>query len=207
MRQKYWILSIVGLMLAGPALAQSNVEKGQEYFALCQTCHGANGEGNKTLNAPQIAGQPAWYLIRQLKHFKEGLRGTHLQDTYGMQMAPMAATLPDDAAVENVVAYIASLNPTERTPTLSGDATKGKDLYLLCATCHGPDGKGLETLNGPSLVVQQDWYLVRQINNFKTGIRGADPKDLYGMQMAPMAGTLADDQAILDLVAYIGSLK
>ena len=45
MTRKYGILSIVGLLFAGPALAQGNAEKGQEYFLLCQTCHGENGAG------------------------------------------------------------------------------------------------------------------------------------------------------------------
>jgi cytochrome c oxidase subunit 2 len=52
-----------------------------------------------------------------------------------------------------------------------------------------------------------DWYLVTQLKNFKQGIRGAHPKDLYGPQMASMAAMLGDDQAMNDLVAYINSLR
>jgi len=52
-----------------------------------------------------------------------------------------------------------------------------------------------------------DWYLVTQLKNFKQGIRGAHPKDMYGPQMASMAAILADDQATNDLVAYINSLR
>jgi cytochrome c oxidase subunit 2 len=47
---------------------------------------------------------------------------------------------------------------------------------------------------------------VRQLQNFKNGVRGNNPKDTYGMQMAPMAQTLADDQAMADVAAYIKSL-
>ena len=57
------------------------------------------------------------------------------------------------------------------------------------------------------LVGQSDWYLVRQIKNFKSGIRGKNPKDTYGMQMAPMAMTLATDEAINNVVAYILTLQ
>ncbi len=109
MTQKYWILSIVGLLFVGPALAQGKAEKGQQYFALCQTCHGENGAGNKDLNAPRIAGQHGWYLQRQLQNFKAGIRGAHTDDLYGQTMAPMAQTLPDDQAVLDVVAYVQSL--------------------------------------------------------------------------------------------------
>ncbi|MBQ31032.1 MAG: hypothetical protein CL923_00455 [Deltaproteobacteria bacterium] len=36
-------------------------------------------------------------------------RGAHPKDMFGMQMRPMAMTLANDAAVNNVAAYIASL--------------------------------------------------------------------------------------------------
>ena len=78
-------------------------------YAICQACHGAQGEGNKALNAPKLAGQQDWYLVRQLQNFKAGIRGTHAKDMFGMQMRPMAMTLANDAAVNNVAAYIASL--------------------------------------------------------------------------------------------------
>jgi cytochrome c oxidase subunit II len=52
-----------------------------------------------------------------------------------------------------------------------------------------------------------DWYMVTQLNNFRQGIRGAHPKDMYGPQMASMAAILSDEQGIKDLVAYISTLK
>ena len=76
---------------------------------VCVSCHGAKGEGNKDLNAPKLSGMQDWYIARQLQHFKNGIRGANPKDTYGMQMAPMAMTLPDDKAIENVAAYISTL--------------------------------------------------------------------------------------------------
>ena len=52
-----------------------------------------------------------------------------------------------------------------------------------------------------------DWYLVRQLGNFRQGIRGAHRQDFYGSQMATMADSLADERAINDIVAYINTLK
>ena len=40
-------------------------------YAACAACHGAQGEGNPALNAPKLTGQGAWYLQRQLRHFKQ----------------------------------------------------------------------------------------------------------------------------------------
>jgi len=121
-------------------------------------------------------------------------------------MAPMAATLADDAAVANVVAYIRTLPDNPAPATVHGNAKKGQDPYVTCGACHGPDGRGIQATNAPRLKGMSDWYLVTQLKNFKQGIRGTHPKDLYGRQMTFMAA-LADDQATDDLVAYIDTFR
>ena len=180
---------------------------GKKTFAVCATCHGQNGEGIKTLNTPAIASLPAWYVRRQLHNFKSGIRGTNAKDVYGMQMKPMAMTLTTDKAIDDVAAYIASMPVTKTEATVKGDINKGKAYYAVCATCHGPKGAGNEALGSPQLIGLQDWYLERQLHNFKSGIRGYDPKDVHGLQMKPMAMTLPNDQAIQDVLTYINSLK
>ncbi len=93
------------------------------------------------------------------------------------------------------------------TAIAAGDAEKGKALYATCVACHGPNGKGMDALSAPNLTGLQEWYFVRQLNNFKAGIRGANPEDVYGAQMRPMSMTLADDQAMKDVWAYIQTLN
>ena len=105
------------------------------------------------------------------------------------------------------VLFVVSMICISGQALAAGDADKGKTLYVICSTCHGPDGKGMEALNSPSLVGLQDWYIVRQLQNFRAGLRGVDSKDMYGMQMRPMALTLADDQAVEDVTAYILTLE
>jgi len=190
------------------AEAAPSAELGKGLYVTCTACHGAKGEGNAALNAPAIAGQEPWYVERQLKSFKAGLRGTHEKDTYGMQMRPMSMTLADDAAVANVAAYIATFPapPKEDVKGWGGSATKGQALYATCAACHGVKGEGNAALNAPKLTGLPSWYLARQLKHFKEGVRGADPKDTYGMQMRPMAMMLADEQAINDVVAFIKGL-
>ena len=51
-----------------------------------------------------------------------------------------------------------------------------------------------------------DWYLARQLQNFKDGVRGTHPSDFYGFQMGLMANTVHDEQAIKDIIAYINTL-
>ena len=62
------------------------------------------------MNAPRMAGMTDWYLARQLENFKADIRGKHKDDLYGWQMAQMARILKDDDAVNDVIAYINTLN-------------------------------------------------------------------------------------------------
>jgi len=174
------------------AQAAGNAAAGKPLYAVCAACHGSQAEGNPALHAPKLSGQGDWYLKRQLKYFKNGARGTHEKDVFGKMMAPMAATLGDDAAIDNVVAYINTLpdNPAPRTVTKT--TTNAQRLYVTCGACHGADGRGMQATNAPRLAGISDWYLATQLKNFKQGIRGAHPKDMYGPQMASMAAISAD---------------
>jgi cytochrome c oxidase subunit 2 len=185
----------------------ADAEAGAPLYAVCAACHGAQGEGNPVLNAPKLAGQGAWYMKRQLQYYKQGIRGSHEKDVFGQSMAPMAATLADDRAIDNVVAYIGTLPDVPAAATVSGDVARGERIYSTCAYCHGADGSGRQALNAPRQAGMSDWYLVTQLKNFKQGIRGAHPQDGYGPQMALMAAILPDDQAIEDVITYINTLK
>jgi cytochrome c oxidase subunit 2 len=184
-----------------------NPQIGQSQYAVCSACHGAQGEGNKLLNAPKLAGQEGWYLRRQLEYYKSGARGTHKDDVYGKQMAPMVATLTNKEAVENVVAYITSLPDQPPEHTVQGDIESGKDIWTTCGNCHGWQGEGRAALNAPRQAGMNDWYMVTQLKNFRSGVRGAHDDDKYGMQMAMMAAILQSDQRINDVVAYVNTLS
>ncbi|MFV8818617.1 c-type cytochrome [Haliea sp. E17] len=82
---------------------------GDYYRQLCGACHGADAMGNKALHSPRLAGSDDWYLESQLHAFREGSRGSTPADLNGRQMRAMAATLPDDQAVRDVVSYLRSL--------------------------------------------------------------------------------------------------
>jgi cytochrome c oxidase subunit 2 len=179
---------------------------GKNSFVLCASCHGQQGEGIMAMNAPSLAGLPPWYIERQLKYYKEGIRGTHEKDQFGQQMAPMANMLADDAAIRNVTAYLETLQPTPAQSTLAGDPIKGASHYNTCGACHGALAQGNYALQAPRLAGQQDWYLKRQLENFRTGIRGTHKQDTYGHQMVLMARSLHNEQSIDDLLAYLNTL-
>jgi cytochrome c oxidase subunit 2 len=94
---------------AAPSTLKGDVNKGKAAFVLCASCHGADGQGNSTLQAPRLAGMTDWYLLRQLESFRAGRRGNGAPDAPAARMRAVATTLPDDAAVRNVVVYIATL--------------------------------------------------------------------------------------------------
>jgi cytochrome c oxidase subunit 2 len=195
-----------------PTFAQTAARKpgdataGQVLFAACAGCHGAQGEGNRDLNAPKLSGQAGWYLRRQLLNYKHGARGTSDKDTFGKIMAPMAATLADDAAIDSVVAYIGTLPDKPAAVTVKGNAANGRQRYTTCGACHGTDGRGIQATNAPRLKGMSDWYMATQLKNFRDGARGAHPQDLHGSQMALFAAMLTSDQAINDLIAYVDTL-
>ena len=188
------------------ARVAGNASIGAAQYAVCAACHGPQGQGVTAMNAPKIAGQSEWYLKRQVLNYKKGLRGAHEDDTYGQQMIGMVATLVDEAAVDNVVAHIATFPDNAPDATVAGDVANGKDIYAVCAYCHGGDGMGKQALNAPRLAGGSDWYMARQLDNFETGVRGAHRKDYYGFQMALMGITLRDEKAINDVIAYINTL-
>lgn len=79
------------------------------YRQLCGACHGPAAQGNRALHSPGLAGTDDWYLASQLRAFREGTRGMHPEDRNGRQMRAMAATLPDEQAVRDIVSYIRGL--------------------------------------------------------------------------------------------------
>ena len=193
-------------LIAVPAAAAD--PDGEELFELCVQCHGSAGQGSFLALAPAIAGLEEWYVVAQLEKFRSGVRGLHPDDLAGLRMYPMSKVLRDDAQLEAVAAYVASLPSQDPAPTLEGgDAARGQALYAPCAACHGADALGLEPLAAPSLTDTDDWYQLEQLRHFRDGIRGANPADATGMRMRPMALILANDQAMKDVIAYVMTLQ
>ncbi len=199
----------LSLVLAGCGGASSADQvAGSEIYDTCVPCHGADGAGNPDIQAPPIAGLPEWYVSEQLTKFKGALRGYHPDDPEGHKMRPMARTLTSEVQIASVSKHVAGLKPLESAARLSGgDPVAGAGLYNgVCVACHGADAKGNPDLKAPPLVGQADWYMVSQLHKFKDGWRGAHPDDVWGAQMRAMSMTLADEQAMKDVVAHIRSL-
>jgi len=90
-----------------------------------------------------------------------------------------------------------------------GDPAKGKELFVTCAACHGPNGGGVEGL-GKDMTTSEfiagktDEELVEFI---KVGRAPDDPLNTTGVAMLPKGGNPAlSDEDLYDIVAYIRTL-
>jgi cytochrome c oxidase subunit 2 len=198
-----WLLSLCTAALPAGA---ADEERGRELFGPCVACHGALAEGNREVQAPALAGLPAWYVARQLENFRNGRRGGAAADAYGAQMARMAQQLWDDTEVRSVAAYVASLPPAAPVVTVRGKAKRGELAFASCAACHGADAAGTAELGAPPLQALDDWYLVNQLSAFRSGLRGSHPDDTGGLQMRAAAAGLTGDEVMFDLAAYVATL-
>lgn len=203
-------------------------EHGEFLFSnYCAPCHGPTAGGKPEIAAPAIAGLPVWYVAGQVQNYRSGVRGTHFDDLEGMRMRPMSLTLGTEIDVTAVSMYVAGLPPAPGPATIEGgDVEAGKLTFnSTCAACHMPTGEGMEAVGAPTLLVQPDWYLYKQLGKFHEGIRGADAnRDLRGNQMRvnllqfvdrkmqePQAANLSAEQVLdpirRDVVAYIQTLR
>ncbi len=199
--------SLVGLaFICLNAVAEDELPVPADDFVYCTVCHGVQLMGNPIIKAPRLSRMEPWYVERQLQNFKKEIRGLHGDDAFGYEMQPMAAALSSEQIGE-VAAFVNATRSPASEATISGDAEKGKALYSTCAACHGANGEGNEALGSPDLRIANDWYLVTQLGNFKSGSRGSNPADIYGMQMRASVQLLADDDAIMDVVSYITTLQ
>ena len=90
------------LVLSVGANAAGDAAAGKSKSAVCMACHGPTGTSPNPL-WPNLAGQKAPYLVKQLKDFKSGARKDPI-------MAPMAAPLSAQD-MENLAAFFSTQKP------------------------------------------------------------------------------------------------
>jgi cytochrome c553 len=199
----------------------------EDLVAVCGLCHGDKLQGNIRRDGPALAGLESWYLQLQMNNFKDGIRGNRPEDVPGHVMYLARGMLRDDNTVEALAEYISQMEPGvplaanavgERPyvwespyavldASIEPDAAAGEKTYTsICVACHGVDGKGNEALGAANLTYLHEPYMIRQLKYFRDGVRGSHARDIRGQQMAAMAKTLTDEQAIADVAAYIAGL-
>ena len=124
------------------------------------------------MNAPSIAGLPRWYVTDQLRKFRREERGSHECDASGTLMQMKAMTL-DERDLVFVAKFIESMEPSGGRKTMDMPSVGGiaKSYLSDCASCHGEMGEGNRAERAPPLTRQPDWYLLKQLANFREGKR------------------------------------
>jgi disulfide bond formation protein DsbB len=92
-----------------------------------------------------------------------------------------------------------------------GDAARGETLFKgACATCHGPDARGIQNL-GKDMHANE--FLAglsdaQAVVFLKQGRPAADPLNTTGVDMPPRGGNPAfTDDDLRDIVAYLRTLR
>ena len=114
---------------------------GERLFANnCSGCHGSDARGSKGF--PNLTDSD-WLYGGTHDKIKETITG-------GRQgvMPPMAAAVGSEADVRNVAQYVLSLSGSMHD---AAAAEQGKAKFVVCAACHGPEGKGNQALGAPNL--------------------------------------------------------
>jgi len=205
-----WAAVLVVVLIGASACGTPptpGIDRGEALYDTCVPCHGSDGAGNQELGAPAIAGLPQWYITAQIEKYQTAQRGANPFDTVGLRMKSMSLALDLEGDTESVAEYVASMPAVVAAATLTvGDADVGQLSYGLCSACHGAAGEGNELLSSPPLKGQHDWYLLRQLQSYRSGWRGTAPGDIPGATMRPNAITM-DDEAMANVVAYIQTLN
>ncbi len=172
------------------------IEEGRElYLVGCASCHGMNAEGG--IGGPTLIGVGAAAVDFQVATGRMPLAQQAAQ-------APVKPAAYDQAEIDQLAAYIASLGPGPAVPgdelleVGDADLAEGGELFRTnCASCHNFAGQGGALTDG----------------KYAPPITGVDPKYVYeamltGPQSMPVFPdstlTVEDKQAI---IAYMEALE
>lgn len=158
-----------------PVYANSDdIRDGKELAdTTCAKCHGADGVSAAD-GVPNLAGQRPSYVYRELQAYQRGDR------LGGGESHVNLLKFLSDAALANLAAYYASLDPAlppdAPAPKYVDPVAAGKAAAEPCTNCHGENGVSHKE-GVPSLIGLHPKYLVETMQSFKSGDRPVDEKN------------------------------
>jgi len=185
---------LVAVMLLGSVAVSANVAPA--ISAPCAACHGLTGISTNP-EWPNLAGQHASYLIKQLLDFKQGALKN------ATTMTAMSAHLTENEIKELANFYAKQAFPKGKTPEKF--LKRGELLYrggdyakhiTACIACHGPQGTGNAQAGFPVLRGQHARYTILQIESFKNRKRSNDLNSI----MRDISSRMSQDD--MEAVAY-----
>jgi cytochrome c oxidase cbb3-type subunit 3 len=148
----------------------------------CATCHGSDAHGSKGF--PNLAdndwlwGSAFDTVVQTITQGRQGV------------MPPLAAAVGSSDDVRNLANHVLSLSGSPHNPIA---AHLGRSKFVVCAACHGVDGKGNQALGVPNLtdkVWLHGWgedAIVAIVTNGKTNVMPAHGQRLSAAQIHVLA--------------------
>ena len=158
-----------------------NVKAGEQAAGMCAGCHSVDGNALNP-EMPSLAGQPAEYLIKAMKDYRDGHRGD--------PMMAEALRKMQDQAIADLAAYYASqklespLQRASQSAMTFDPVAEGRRIAGSCNGCHGRNGNS-EKAGVPSLTGLHVKYLAAATRAYRDGARKHDV-------MKKMVGRLSD---------------
>jgi cytochrome c553 len=155
-------------------ISKGSAERGAKLHAACVACHGAEGIATAP-GFPDLAGQDARYLYKQIVDFRTGARASALMKAY-------VETLSDGDAADLAMFYASRTRPASNIRPLPDASTMmlvrigdGGRMIVACSNCHGERGSGNPGTYGmPALEGQKGDYLLQTLRAFQSGERRND---------------------------------
>jgi cytochrome c oxidase cbb3-type subunit 3 len=160
------------------------------YLDNCAACHGREGQGNSALPAPRLNDRDWLY-----GGDGNAIRTSILEGRRGL-MPPMGGAM-DEATITRVAHYVLSLSGAAHDPA---QASAGKPHFVVCAACHGIEGKGNIAMGAPNLT-DAIWLYGGTREDIETAIR----EGRSGL-MPALKTRLSEPQAQL-IAAWVYSLS
>lgn len=186
-----------------------SVNTGKQKSITCVSCHGEHGNSTMAM-FPKLAQQNAGYIVNQLKAFKDGTRKDPMMSTLAMTLTENdMVDIANYYAEQKIVA-----EPTQSDESAEERAehealvAQGGDLYRngdlkrevsACIACHGPLAEGNKPASFPALRAQHAEYLIKSLNDFKSGKRSNNPENMMHMISVKMSD--AEIKAVANRIA------
>ena len=155
----------------------------------CAQCHGSDARGSKGF--PNLTdGDWLW------GGSPETIAETITKGRIGV-MPPLAAAVGTAQDVRNLANYVLSLSGSAHN---SAAAQLGKPKFVVCAACHGPEGKGNPALGAPNLTDKIWLYGSSEATIIETITKGRN-------NQMPAWKEFLGDEKVHVLAAYVLSLS
>jgi len=217
-----FVTILSSLIIVGQARSEQlelDMEYGEEINETCAGCHGVFGQGSLEGEYPRLAGLDAEYIAKQLNDFKQRKR-------INIPMIPFAneRELPGND-VRTISEYLSRIQLATKLPPIDednfdalerleaskravnirqhpGNIERGRKAYLgECSVCHAKDGYGEKKKRAPQLAGQYSEYLLRQIENYRSGKRLHDDDE----DDIELFNEISDED-FNDMLAYLSTL-